>query len=278
MFKSTARLQAWNITGLYSSSVFALASLFRDVVTIMTITMRKCINHQRWDVAKYQRRLHWSKHVQIQRFAWWLFWNGDLWWPFPVVYLSCPAVSQICRLVFSPSTSIFLIWKSTPINHNPPDSHLTHINWNLCIFVPYCERHLTPSSTYPKWSEYPPWIHLDSDAVRSLICLTQHLLPEPACTFELGHQTPADLSPVADDKSSILVNTIVPYPENPYRVCMPFGVNVLWLQVWQVCAKWQNMNSSFYIAINYLKKGCNICSHTSNLFSVTTTAIVSKLN
>lgn len=29
-------------------------------------------------------------------------------------YLSCPAVSHICKLVFSPSTSILFIWKSTP--------------------------------------------------------------------------------------------------------------------------------------------------------------------
>lgn len=31
-----------------------------------------------------------------------------------VLYLSCPAVSQICRFVFSPSTNILFIWKSTP--------------------------------------------------------------------------------------------------------------------------------------------------------------------
>lgn len=30
------------------------------------------------------------------------------------IYLSWPAVSHICRLVFSPSTSMFFIWKSTP--------------------------------------------------------------------------------------------------------------------------------------------------------------------
>lgn len=34
--------------------------------------------------------------------------------PYESQYLSCPAVSHICRLVFSPSTSIFFIWKSTP--------------------------------------------------------------------------------------------------------------------------------------------------------------------
>lgn len=47
-------------------------------------------------------------------------------------HLSCPAVSHICRLVFSPSTSILFIWKSTPANQKKAALNV----WNQeCISV-----------------------------------------------------------------------------------------------------------------------------------------------
>lgn len=46
-------------------------------------------------------------------------------------YLSCPAVSQICRLVISPSTSIFFNWKSTPDSNNKTH-HLIKLN-RFCL-------------------------------------------------------------------------------------------------------------------------------------------------
>lgn len=48
-------------------------------------------------------------------------------------YLSCPAVSHICRLVFSPSTSILFIWKSTPENRKADFQ---------CLKSRMCQRHL----------------------------------------------------------------------------------------------------------------------------------------
>lgn len=48
-------------------------------------------------------------------------------------YLSCPAVSHICRLVFSPSTSILFIWKSTPENRKADFQ---------CLKSRTCQRHL----------------------------------------------------------------------------------------------------------------------------------------
>lgn len=55
----------------------------------------------------------------------------------PLFYLSCPAVSHICRLVFSPSTSMLFIWKSTPEQKNKSlrsdrKNHQYHLPWRDC--------------------------------------------------------------------------------------------------------------------------------------------------
>lgn len=49
------------------------------------------------------------------------------------IYLSWPAVSHICRLVFSPSTSMLFIWKSTPEQENKSlKSEMKNHQYRMC--------------------------------------------------------------------------------------------------------------------------------------------------
>lgn len=61
-----------------------------------------------------------------------------------VQYLSCPAVSHICRLVFSPSTSILLIWKSTPESQKT-DLHVWNQDTISVLLNLICFRRCSPS-------------------------------------------------------------------------------------------------------------------------------------
>lgn len=93
-------------------------------------------------------------------------------------YLSCPAVSQICKLVFSPSTSILFTWKSTPKNRT---------KWPiLTVCVCVCARawDCASAATHPVWSECRPWTGCWSASAGSSTFPLLRLQPEPDGTLE----------------------------------------------------------------------------------------------
>lgn len=100
-------------------------------------------------------------------------------------YLSCPAVSQICRLVLSPSTNIFFIWKSTPEKNKMLIKTLDSVKKKYISGIcasPVC------SGAHPGWSECRPWIHWASTSGGSWTFQIQHLQLRPGGTWEWALQ------------------------------------------------------------------------------------------